>query len=222
MKLKSFGCSFIWGSELSDDDHTIPFPVASKLTWVANLAKQYGYDYQCYARPGSGNLQIAEQVLNQAAFNEPTFYVIGWTWINRFDYYPTNPADKNRNPWRVFLPIDKDDATKIYYKHIQSEYRDKLTHLMYIKLVIDTLQQKGYPFLMTFLDDLLFDIKWHTSPAVLELQKYIFPYMTQFEGMTFLDWSRANGHPETEKWHPLEEAHAAAAKYILDLGIHKV
>jgi hypothetical protein len=43
--------------------------------------------------------------------------------------------------------------------------------------------------------------------------------MTQFNGMSFLDWSRANGFAESVKWHPLEDAHAAAAQYLIDQGL---
>ena len=63
MNLKSFGCSFIFGSELSDDGRTGPYATGSCLTWPALLAKEFGYGYHTYARPGSGNLQIAERAL---------------------------------------------------------------------------------------------------------------------------------------------------------------
>ena len=64
MKLKSFGCSFIFGSELHDDGYGGPHATPSQHTWPALLAKDLGYDYQCYARPGSGNLRILNEVLN--------------------------------------------------------------------------------------------------------------------------------------------------------------
>jgi hypothetical protein len=40
--------------------------------------------------------------------------------------------------------------------------------------------------------------------------------------MNFLDWSKQQGYPIGTAAHPLEQAHAAAADYILDLGVHKV
>jgi len=39
--------------------------------------------------------------------------------------------------------------------------------------------------------------------------------MTEFDGMTFLEFSRKNGYPETEQWHPLEQAHQAAAELLI-------
>ena len=65
------------------------------------------------------------------------------------------------------------------------------------------------------MDELLFDQRWHTTPAVTDLQEYIKPYMTNCEGKNFLEWSRNNSYPETRSHHPLEEAHAAAGNYII-------
>jgi hypothetical protein len=216
MKLKSFGCSFIFGSDLADDGRDLPFATPSQLTWPAHLARHLGRNYECYARPGSGNLQILERMLNQAATSSSTdLFVIGWTWIDRFDYYDSNydPTTK-RTPWSTVMPIDENPVAKTYYKHLHSEYRDKFSCLSYIKLAIDTLDQRGIPFVMTYMDELLFDQRWHISPSVTDLQSYIKPRMTTFNGQTFLDWSRENGHPESDTWHPLESAHQGGFELI--------
>ena len=202
MQIKSFGCSFIFGSDLSD----------TTQTWPARLAKSCNCDYECLARPGAGNLQIAEQVLTHSAESNSEFFVIGWTWIDRFDY--ASPID---NSWHTILPVDQSSLGKYYYKQLHSEYRDKLTNLITIKSVIDTLLQKKISFLMTYMDELLFDQRWHVNPAILELQQYIRPYMTTFEGMTFLDWSRKNKFAESVAWHPLEQAHESAANYMIKI-----
>ena len=216
MRLKSFGCSFIFGSELADDGSNGPHDTPSQLTWPAHLARHLSRDYVCYARPGSGNLQILENILNQAATSDAAdLFVIGWTWIDRFDYYPANPASPSRSPWRTIMPVDTDDLAKVYYKDLHSEYRDKFTCLTYIKLAIDTLTQKNIPFVMTYMDRLLFDQQWHVTPSVTDLQQYATPYMTKFDGQTFLEWSRAHGYLETAAWHPLEEAHQAAGEYMI-------
>ena len=223
MTLKSFGCSFVFGSELSDNqaatDLGIREPQPSVLTWPAHLACYLGHTYECYARPGSGNLQIAERVLSHAVDTDPALFVIGWSWSDRFDYansiIDTRPLPSRWKNWRTIMPTDETPLAKTYYRDLQTEYRDKLTTLMSIKLVIDTLNQKGIPFLMTYMDDLIFDQTWHITPAVIDLQKYVEPYMTTFDGLNFLEWSRAHGYPETEAWHPLEEAHQAAGDYMI-------
>jgi len=211
MDIKSFGCSFIFGSDLADQTSNSP----SNNTWPALMAKQLTVGYQCYARSGVGNLQITEQILNQ--IKDPALYIISWTWIDRFDY--TN-SDTYR--WHTITPSDTDSIAHTYYRDLHSQYRDKLTSLMSIKLTIDTLKQKGYPFIMTYMDDLIFETKWHHTPAIAELQNYVKPYMTLFNEKTFLEWSRENKFLESEYWHPLEDAHIAAANYMLELGVHKV
>jgi hypothetical protein len=215
MKLKSFGCSFIFGSELSDDGAGQSYATPSQLTWPAHLARHLDYEYECYARPGSGNLQIAEAVLNQLADPEPAVYIIGWTWIDRFDYYPATPKTPSRSPWRTIMPIDTDPVAQVYYRDLHSEYRDKLTTLIHMQTVLDALNKHGHNYIMTYMDNLAFDQQWHTTPAVIKLQTQIETHMTQFAGMSFLDWSRANGYPETNMWHPLEAAHSAAAEYLI-------
>jgi len=216
MRLKSFGCSFIFGSDLADDGRGGPVATPSQLTWPAHLACHLNRQYECYAHPGSGNLQILENILNQAAVSDQSdLFVIGWTWIDRFDYYPANPVTPSRSPWRTIMPIDTDKVASVYYRDLHSEYRDKFTCLSYIKLAIDTLGQKNIPFIMTYIDRLLFDQRWHTGPAVVDLQNYTQIYMTEFAGQTFLEWSRSNGYKETAAWHPLEEAHRAAGNYMI-------
>lgn len=227
MKLKSFGCSFIFGSELADDGRDGPYATPSQLTWPAHLAQHLGRSYQCYARPGSGNLQILERLLNQAATGSgEDLFVVGWTWIDRFDYYDSNYNPKTKKtPWSTIMPIDNSDIAKIYYRDLHSEYRDKFTCLSYIKLAIDTLNQKNIPFVMTYMDELLFDQQWHISPGVQQLQDFVKPYMTTFKGQTFLNWSRQCGYPESDLWHPLEEAHQNGANIIkssLDTILHRV
>jgi hypothetical protein len=86
MKIKSFGCSFIFGTDLADETRGEPYAQSSQLTWPALLAQDLGLEYECHARPGSGNLRILEKILS-ISIQTPATFVIGWTWIDRFDYY---------------------------------------------------------------------------------------------------------------------------------------
>jgi len=216
MKLKSFGCSFIFGSDLPGHSSKSIRPQASQSTWPARLAQQLDIPYECYAKPGIGNLQIMEQVLNQAARDEPAVFIIGWTWMDRFDYYNANWKEQDKmSPWQTITPTDTTDLANTYYRDLHSEYRDKLVNLSYIRLVVDLLKQKNIKFLMTYMDHLLFDQTWHYNLTVKELQCQTLPYMTDFEGQNFLDWSRTNGYDISESWHPLESAHKAAGDYMI-------
>jgi hypothetical protein len=216
MNLKSFGCSFIFGSELSDDGQNIGFDTGSRLTWPAHLAQHLSRKYLTYSRPGIGNLQIADRALSTLATDQPAFYVIGWTYIDRFDYVNIANPDKWPNtPWSTLMPVDTTDVASTYYKNLHSEIRDKLTTLMSIRVVIDTLKQKNCPFIMTYMDELMLDQRWNTTPAITDLQEYIRPHMTTFEGMNFQQWSKKNGYAISDIGHPLESAHAAAGQFMI-------
>ena len=213
MKLKSFGCSFIFGTDLHDDGRQAQKPTASNHTWPALLAQRHGWNYTCYARPGAGNLEIAERALSQLCDTEPAVYVIGWTWIDRFSYMHKN-HERMSNPWRSIMPVDTDSVAEVYYRDLHSEMRDKLTSLMNVRLVIDALKQHGHKFVMTYMDDLMFDRRWNTTPAISELQGYCEPYMTRFDDKSFLDWSRDRDYEISPTLHPLEDAHFAAFELI--------
>ena len=206
-KLKSFGCSFIFGDDLKDT--FLEEDPWSAYTWPALLAQHLGLRHECYAQSGSGNLQILDSLLNNIDDSDTALYVIGWTWIDRFDY-----NDPISSQWRTVRPTDTDSVAQNYYKQLHSQYQDKFTALSYISTAVTTLLARGHKFIMTCQDPLIFETEWHTSQAVQTLQNYVRPYVTTFEGMSFLEWSRHNGYAISPAWHPLESAHQAAFKYI--------
>lgn len=210
MRLKSFGCSLIYGSDLADDRqcyHRTDQPHGSANTWPSLIANQKQWQYECWARPGIGNVQILNSVLCQAAeAKDGDFFVIGWTWIERFDYIlPHN------NKWATVMPADQKACSKIYYQQFHSELRDKFTSLTAVKLAVDTLTQKNIGFFMTYMDELMFDTNWHTDPAVIDLQQYVKPWLHNWQGQNFVDWSRSNELAISRDNHPLEAAHQASA-----------
>ncbi len=184
----------------------------SRSTWPALLAKNFGYDYECHARPGSGNLQIVERILNECIKDDSSLYIIDWTWIDRFDFIK---SEDQWQPWGTLRPTSTEKYAESYYKNLHSEYTDKLTTLINVKITIDILLEKGIKFIMTYEDDLIFDQRWHASSAVKELQNAVSKHMSTFEGQGFLSWSRKNNYPISEAWHPLEQAHSAAADYMI-------
>lgn len=221
MMLKSFGCSFIFGTDLADDVSNQCFDFynngmyikPSRLTWPALLADLHGYEYVSRALPGIGNLQILETVLEEIEKKDNAIFVIQWTWIERFDYINRFKSDWD-NKWNTISPGAETDVSKIYYKYLHSQYQDKLMSLLYIKMAIDILRQNNVPFIMTHVDDLIFESKWHTSPAIETLQIYILPYITKFNKKSFLEWTKEEGFPLSDTLHPLETAHRAAFELI--------
>jgi len=220
MRLTSFGCSFIFGTDLHDDGRNGPHATPSNHTWPALCAQQLGLEYRCRARGGSGNLQILDQVLRELSDPTPAVFVIGWTWIERFDYEEVGTG-RPPNEWQTVCPVSTTAASKQYYRYLHSEFRDKLTTLIYIKTAIDMLKQQRRPFVMTYMDDLMLDQTWHAPASVQLLQEYVRPYLCTFEGQTFLDYSRTHNFEISSTLHPLEPAHAAVAKLIMP-GIKQV
>jgi hypothetical protein len=206
MKLKSFGCSFIYGSELRDTHGGRSLVWPSKKTWPALLAAHHNVDYQSFARPGVGNTYIAEQILNECAVIEPAIFVVNWTYIDRFDYF-------NVDSWATVLPGQGDLKSNLYYQNFHSEHCDKFATLSMIKLCADTMLQRNIKFVMTYTDKLMFDTQWHTSPAIELLQNYIKPYCTNFNNKNFVQYAQDIGHPTTSAGHLLESGHQACFDY---------
>jgi hypothetical protein len=202
MKLKSFGCSFMAGTDL----------VSPTNTWPARVADRLGIEYECHARPGIGNLQIMESILDQCE-QEDTVFVINWTWIDRFDF-----VDISTESWNTLRPSLDHKHAYVYYRNLHSQYRDMLTNLCYIHTAIEYLILQNQLFIMTYMDYLLFeavDKNWHRSRAVQMLQNKIRQYLTDWQDKNFLDWSRDLGYQISLAWHPLDSAHQAAADFMM-------
>jgi hypothetical protein len=212
MQIKSFGCSFIYGTDLPDDKKASR-PRPSTMTWPALLAQRLKLDYACYAQGGQGNTFVLDQILCEAAKPTRDLFVIGWTWIDRFDY--VNKQELDWVDWKAIRPTTDDAVSATYYRHLHSQYRDKLSSLVCMQSAIDTLQRKNIPFIMTSIDDILFERQWNVALSIGDLQDYVEPYVTRFDGTNFLDWSRQQGFPISDSWHPLAQAHQAAADVMM-------
>lgn len=217
MKIRSFGCSFIFGTDLPDAIESAKVRQASQLTWPALIAKKLKLDYKCYAHGGYGNLSILDKLMSLSTLNPGDFFIVNWTWIDRFDYSDPMGShfDRGINEWKTLCPNATGSVAENYYRNLHSEYRDKLSGLVYIKTAIEVLQAQENPFLMTYMDNIVMRHEWHKSPGIDFLQQSVSPYLNSFDGKTFLDWSRDRGYAISETWHPLEQAHAAAADYML-------
>jgi hypothetical protein len=218
MRLKSFGCSFIYGTDLADGGAGQTYATPSKLTWPALLAQRLDMPYDCYARPGMGNLAIMDYVLRQVCGNsQPNVYVVGLTYMDRVDYINT---DDSRQRWRSFNIQTNDHVSAHYYRHLHSEYKDRLEILVRAKTIIDMLRHHDVPFIITAMDDLMFDQTHYNNPAITQLQDHVRPWIRDFNGKNFLDWSKCSGFEVSSTAHPLEPAHQAAADLMAPVLQH--
>ena len=225
MRLISFGCSFIYGNDLPDCNDV--GAAASDLTWPALLAQRYGLEYKCSAGGGKGNLMILDRLARQVCHDPEDFFVIQWTYIDRFDYCDPDGLymSTGSNDFLTLRPGDTSSQADFYFRNLHSEYRDKLTNILYIKTALDLLLEKHCRFVMTCLDDLVWCDRYHTSAAIRGWQHYIKPYVNFFAGRNFLDWSQYRGYAISSAGHPLQQAHEAAAQLMspsIDAILHRV
>lgn len=201
--LASFGCSFMYGSELPDRSQT----------WPGLIADQLHLAHENHGIEGAGNLRILERIM--AVSRADVFCIVNWTWIDRFDY-----VDISDESWQTILPTDRHAQADFYYRKFHSQYRDMLTNLIWVKSAVDYLERLGASYLMTYMDPLMFEQvrdDWHDSRPVSHLQQAIKPRLHTFQGQTFLQWSRQHGFAESTRWHPLDQAHHKAAELMLPI-----
>jgi len=210
--LKSFGCSFIYGSDMADDISNFNDTEFSQSTWPALIANKLNLEYKCYAAPGQGNFKIYCDILANSYWDDDSIYLINWTWIDRFDY--VNQLEQ----WSTLRPAEDSDLEKFYYRNLHSQLCNMITSASYIVSAANHLNLLNCPYIMTHMDHNLLnpiDPNWH-DPRYLEvLQSQLKQILTNFDGVNFLDWSREHNFKISDLWHPLEQAHQAAAEYWL-------
>lgn len=217
MRIVSFGCSLTFGTDLADVKEDSESATPSRLTWPALVAAELGMSYHCFAKGGSGNLCVLDRILSVTDFDQEDILIVNWTFMDRFDYLDPMAchADDGIIDYETLLPGHGDDRSRFYYQHLHSSYRDKLTNLMYIQLVLHKLWFHRAKFVMTSVDNLLWETKYHAPKIIQDLQHTILPWIQQFDNCDFLTWCRRKGFVFSDNNHPLEPAHAAAAELML-------
>jgi len=221
-RIVSFGDSFIWGSEIFNNDDGLK-------AWPGIVARDLGCDYRTCSVPGCGNENIARQVF--AYFHQhaktDTLAIINWTWGSRYDFYSvTNECWTTLGPTCVPQRLEQVLASDSEAQRVIDFYRDylgnsvvwdKFRSLMPMFAVQQYLESCAVPSIQTYMDLEMFDTTWHAPDYVRILQDLVHPNLQLFEGKNFLDWSRSRGFEITNPGlHPLEEAHASAADFWRD------
>lgn len=224
-KIVGFGDSFVFGSELQDNDD-------GHKSWIGLAAEKLGVEYQTTAVPGCGNENISRQILTYFSNNagDDTLAVINWTWGARWDFYipgleQWTTLGLTCVPSKLAPMVGIEEAQKIlefYNKYPgHSTLWDKWRSLQTIFVTQIFLKHQGIDSIQTFMDYELWDTQWHAPDYILTLQNAVKPYMENFQGLNFLDWSRSHGFEITDPGlHPLEDAHKAACDLWLDRYRH--
>jgi len=220
-KIISFGDSFVFGNELKNNND-------GSQGWIGLAAKQLGVEYKTQAVPGCGNENINRQILTYFSNNpsDDVLAVINWTWGARWDFYIPHVEQWTTLglscvPSKLAPLVGLDEAEKVlefYNKYPgHSTLWDKWRTLQTIYSSQQYLKSLGVSTIQTYMDAEMWDRAWHAPDYIKTLQDLTQSSLQDFEGKTFLDWSRHHGFAITDPGlHPLEEAHAAACELWID------
>jgi len=244
-KIVSFGDSFIFGYEIPENyDGSAGWPslAAKKLGIQFECKASPGSSNQSIMRRildyYSKNENLDDIAVVNWTWTHRWSYFVNQhncnTWINFGPTVYKYPFIKNQEIENVDLknqklydPIEnkikKCDVD--YQKQLESMYieyisdnqmMNKFNSLQSIYCATSFLLNKGIKFVQTDMDSEIFETKWFCGGYISELQKFILPHINSFDNLNFLDWSKKNKFKVTDPgWHPLEDAHLAAAKYWL-------
>ena len=221
-KIVSFGDSFVFGSELKNNNN-------GSQSWVAQIAKELNVDYETLAVPGCGNENISRQILTYFSNNpaDNVLAIVNWTWGARWDFYMSGVEQwitlgLSCTPSKLTDQVSQTEAERIisFYKDYpgNSTLWDKFRTLQTMYMAQQYMKSLGVTVIQTYMDYELWDCTWHAPDYIQTMQDLVKSPMCEFEGKNFLDWSYSKGFPVTQPGlHPLEQAHTAARDLWIDV-----
>ena len=195
-KIVSFGDSFIFGSEISDNPD-------GRRAWPGVAAESLGVDFECEAIRGCGNARILKQILCYFAKNpcRDTLAVINWTWIARMDlmdqYHgpditlgPTCVPDSLPDPDSISVR----SALEFYHSYVEATPNHGLWNsLLCVLIATDFLAKHDIPCVQTYMDHRMFGTNWFGSRLEF-YQGYRSPQwpdiITELDYQVLPDWIR--------------------------------
>lgn len=97
MILVAGGDSFVFGSELKDQEGNVP----SCLTYPALLASMIDFEYKCVAKPGNANNAISRSVITECEKIKGSNFgaIVTWTFTNRYEFRFNYHTGQRNSPW---------------------------------------------------------------------------------------------------------------------------
>jgi len=227
-KIIAFGDSFTWGSDMADTMRIWEYqakPEAwkkqnsfdstySRSTWQSLFAKDNNMDYMCLAEQGCSNQSMVRKFFeNVHLIGKGDTVIISFTWRDRYDFY--NDLERN---WETIRPSGTEDSQyyELYYKNIHSTMWDQVESLKAINLILDYMQLRNIDFIATCIDEKIYHDEHYNTPLVNVLKEQYEERMWWFDDLGLHEWSKQNNFEISPMWHPLEDAHKAAYKYLKD------
>ena len=222
-KIFAVGDSFTRGDELSDchhSDNIYPHETYSLSTWPSLIAQDLNIDYECRAVGGRGNTWINWTVNQIVSRSQDCLVIVNWSYFGRFDFLDLD------DHWQTLTPSHNDISEKEYYKNIDNDLWNLNRNLQLMYSTFSMLENNAFDFISTCQDsafkstvDSLRSVNpimghknWKRS--LKPLIDFVVPRITEFEELSFRDWSSKHDFPIGPGGHPLEKAHIEAARYI--------
>lgn len=160
-KIVSFGDSFIFGNEISDNED-------GSKAWPGLASQDLNCSYETRAVPGCGNEDIARQIYSYFSKHDvkDTIAVINWTWAMRWDFHL---ADRNIwitlgptcVPEKLFSVVQEDEANKLirFYQQYTgiSDVWNRYRSLQAIYAAQCWMHTHGIKTCQTYIDPMLLD-----------------------------------------------------------------
>ena len=234
MKLIAGGDSFVWGSELKDHLHG-GLGGHSKSTFPALLAAQHGLDYECVALPGSGNDSIARRVVEACHGQDDIAVLVSWTWSARYEFWVTR-----QEKWETISSAQyerRSNGAGLSKEFIQtffddvgfSDYWETYSSLREITRLQDHLTVRNIPYLFTISDNWFEKVHCLKEPDKIMSSMhhhldwrrwFFFPQGERYPKTEaprgFYQWAVEERYEQGPQLHPLESAHASAARLMSD------
>jgi hypothetical protein len=213
MKLLASGCSFIYGSELSDEQPGTGGH--SRLTFSALLARYLNLEYVCAARPGCGSDSIVRSVIEN--LNQDVGLVtVNWSYLDRYEYH--HPTAGWQNLGAVTNPghscyNDLNNLSKLFFTGLTPEYSwyKYLSDMVFLQ---ELLKNQKIPYIFTTAES-----NFYNKEEIIKLgtaHKNLYN-MIDFESwhhwewgdklVGFVAWAGGHYYPVADGGHPLEAAH---------------
>jgi len=236
-KILSAGCSFVYGSELSDCPEMYSVEKHSQKTWPALYASHNNFLYETSAFCGASNSGIVRYTINKIEISQPDFVIVQWTFLsryeirlNRFDLdendsyyyaiYPYQSKDFSNKEKHLDIVIEKlhpviRDLSTFWYRFVDNDISQLYYYLKSRLELANYLRYKNIPFVFCDSETINFNLLKTTSDKSLvnlvNLNDDI-PFIS-FDGLGFIDYCKKNNYKFGIN-HPLDEAHVSAHDLI--------
>ncbi len=208
--LVTFGCSFTYGSGLSDciTEDGSHGPIASEQAWPSILGKLTGMKVDNASACGSSNVRITKAVVDYPKYTKQTVVVIFWTNPDRETIYTDRGEEKlhmlprfaDRHMPRSFW-FDKDKnnfkkTVKTYYEDYHEDWNAAFNQVIRMNYIHAFLKDKGIRSLHLQGDHYINDIedkKYFKKLYLKDLEHKQFNWKHKFHIDDALD--RPNPHP---------------------------